>query len=255
MSAPNSRATTSWRNVWQSAEITRISDETPTCKTFALRPVRWSPFLPGQHIDVRLTAEDGYTAVRSYSITSAPTDETELELVIQRLRDGEVSSYFHDVAVVGDVIEIRGPFTEHFVWRPERDGTALLVAGGSGVAPFVSMIRHRATVPAAPSMTLLYSSRTLDEVIYHDELRRQRSTQAGLRLVLALTRDVRAEATTADYVRRIDAAMVRNVLAGFAEPPQSCYVCGNNGFVGAAVDALRSGGVRSDHIRTERYGE
>lgn len=245
---------TSWRNAWQSAAITRIADETPTCKSFVLRPAQWGPFLPGQHIDVRLTAEDGYTAVRSYSITSAPSDTTELEIVVQRLRDGEVSSYFHDVAVVGDTIELRGPFTEHFVWRPERDGAALLVAGGSGVAPFVSMIRHRATVPDAPSLALLYSSRTWQEIIHREELQQQRSAQAGLRVVVALTRETRAERPDAAYFRRIDSAMMRDVLAGFDGSP-SCYVCGNNGFVGAATDALRMAGVATDRIRTERYGE
>src|ERR1700712_3392655 len=118
------------RNSWQDARIESIVQQTPTVKSFVFRPAQWPTFLPGQHVDVRLTAPDGYEARRSYSLTSAPGDAT-FELAIERLNDGEVSPYFHDVAQVGDVIEVSGPFAEHFVWRPAQDGATLMIGGGS----------------------------------------------------------------------------------------------------------------------------
>ena len=182
-------------HAWQDAAIERITVETPTVKTFALRPARATTFLAGQHVDVRLTAPDGYAAVRSYSITSAPDHTDTIEIAVERLRDGEVSPYFHDIAEVGDTIEIRGPFTHHFVWHPAKDGAALLVGGGSGVAPLMSMIRHRANVTGAAPATLLYSARTWNDVIFREELLRHETLQPDLQLRFAVTRGSLSDGT------------------------------------------------------------
>jgi ferredoxin-NADP reductase len=240
---------------WQQATIMSIEIATPTVKTFRFRPQRWRPFLPGQHIEVRLTAPDGYVAQRSYSITSSPADTETFELAIERLSDGEVSPWFHDVAEAGDTIEVRGPFTEHFVWRPEHDGATLLVGGGSGVAPFMSMVRHRASIANAPPMTLLYSARTWADVIFREELLGHAESQGGLRVLLTLTRELSATDTRARFTRRVDEAMLREILASKTDAPSTTFVCGNNGFVGTVSDALVAIGVASESIRTERYGE
>jgi ferredoxin-NADP reductase len=240
------------RAEWQEAIIERIILETPTVRTFVLRPRLWRPFLPGQHVDVRLTAPDGYRAMRSYSVSSAPESRETIELTIERLDDGEVSPYFHEVAQVGDTIELRGPFTEHFVWRPELTGPVLLAGGGSGVAPLMSMIRHRAHVPDAAPMTLVYSSRTWNDVIFREELLAQEAMQRGLRVVLCLTRD--AAHRPGDYTRRIDSAILTEALTSLGGPPSLTYVCGANAFVETVADTLVSLGIPASTIRTERYG-
>jgi len=242
---------------WQDASIERIETATPTVKTLLLRPTHTVEFIPGQHVDIRLTAPDGYTAVRSYSVTSAPGERT-IELAVERLREGEVSPYFHDIAVPGDVIEIRGPFTQHFVWRPEHDGAVLLVGGGSGIAPFLSMLRHRASVAHAPPTMLLYSARTWNDVILRDELLRHEAVQAGLQLRFTITQGSLSDGVSArgaDYTRRIDETMLRECLGSMPVAPARCYVCGNNGFVGTVADALVAIGVDPATVRTERYGE
>jgi ferredoxin-NADP reductase len=245
---------------WQEATIVSIAQATPTVKTFVFRPQRWRTFLPGQHVEVRLTAPDGYTAQRSYSITSSPGDADWFELAIERLSDGEVSPWFHEVAEPGDTVEVRGPFTEHFVWRPERDGATLLVGGGSGVAPFMSMVRHRANLVNAPAMTLLYSARAWADTIFRDELLRHAESQPGLRVLFTLTREASVphdarSSNTAFYFRRVDDAMLHDAFATLPGPRRTSFVCGNNGFVGTAADALVSIGIAADAVRTERYGE
>ncbi len=153
---------------WQIGTVTSIKPETPRVKSFRIEVPMWMPHLPGQHYDVRLTAPDGYRAQRSYSIASSPLDEGEIELTIDRLEDGEVSPYFHDVVVEGDQVEVRGPFASYFVWRGEKP--VLLVGGGSGVVPLMAILRHRRrTMPELP-MRLVYSVRNADDVIYADEL-------------------------------------------------------------------------------------
>ena len=153
---------------WQIATVTAVREETPRVKSFRFEIPMWMAHLPGQHYDVRLTAPDGYTAQRSYSIASSPLDEGEVELTIDRLDDGEVSPYFHDVVEAGDQVEVRGPFASYFVWRGESP--VLLIGGGSGVVPLMAMLRHRRrTMPEAP-MRLVYSVRGADDVIYAGEL-------------------------------------------------------------------------------------
>lgn len=243
---------------WQDAVIVGITAETPTVKTFRLRPQHAVSFLAGQHIDVRLTAPDGYSAVRSYSMTSSPDNSSVIEIAVERLRDGEVSPYFHDVAESGDTIEIRGPFTRHFVWRPDIDGAALLVGGGSGVAPLMAMVRHRAAIADAAPATLLYSARTWNDVIFRDELLMHEREQRGFQLRFAITRGSLSDGVAArgvDFDRRVDEGMLREVISAMPLAPALVFVCGNNGFVNGVADALIAAGVDTAAIRTERYGE
>ncbi len=201
---------------------------------------------------MRLTAPDGYQAERSYSIASAPGAGGAFELAIERLDDGEVSPFFHDVAAVGDTIELRGPIGGHFVWSAEDGGPVLLIGGGSGVVPLLSMVRHRAAERADAPMTLLYSARMWDELIYADELVGLAERRDGFDLAFALTREPARRA--GDYSRRVDRAMLAERLALLPEPPARAYVCGSNPFVEAATTAAIAAGLPPAIIRTERYG-
>ncbi len=243
-------------NLWQEAVIEEIANATPSVKTFVLRPKYLQPFIPGQHIDVRLTAPDGYEAHRSYSITSAPDSSGTFQLAVELLKDGEVSPYFHEVAIVGDVIDVRGPFATHFVWRPATDGAVLLVGGGSGVAPLMSMVRHRAHIADALPMTLLYSARSWAEVIFRDELLQAEQQQPGLCVLFGITRDISnaPPLRAADFTQRIDDAIIRAVIERASERPATCFVCGNNGFVGTVAVALVNAGIPARYVKTERYG-
>jgi ferredoxin-NADP reductase len=198
----------------------------------------WMPHMPGQHYDVRLTAPDGYRAQRSYSVASSPLDEGEIELTIDRLDDGEVSPYFHDVVAEGDPVEVRGPFTSYFVWRGEAP--VLLLGGGSGVAPLMAMLRHRRRAAPDLPMRLIYSVRTAEDVIYADEL--------GDDAVLTFTREPPAGWTGA--TGRVDASLIAAAgLEGY-----TAFVCGSHGFVEAAAGLLLDAGCPPERIRTERFG-
>jgi ferredoxin-NADP reductase len=223
---------------WQIATVSAIKPETPRVKSFCFELPMWMPHLPGQHYDVRLTAPDGYTAQRSYSIASSPLDEGEIELTIDRLEDGEVSPYFHDVVQEGDQVEVRGPFASYFVWRGESP--VLLVGGGSGVVPLMAILRHRRrTMPELP-LRLVYSVREAEDVIYADEL--------GDDALLTFTRQ--PPAGWAGHTGRIDAGLIREAgpAGGIA------FVCGSNGFVETASRLLLESGFEPDRIRTERFG-
>lgn len=223
---------------WQVATVASIKRETPTVKSFRLDLPMWMPHLPGQHYDVRLTAPDGYSAQRSYSIASSPLERDGIELTIDRLADGEVSPYFHDVLEGGDQVEVRGPFASYFVWRGESP--VLLVGGGSGVVPLMAMLRHRRlTAPELP-MRLVYSVRSEDDLIYADEL--------GEETALTFTRD--APAGWDGHVGRIDA----DLIGATAEASGPVYVCGTNGFVESAADLLQASGISAERILTERFG-
>jgi ferredoxin-NADP reductase len=224
---------------WQAATIVEIRAETPRARTFRLELPLWVPHLPGQHYDVRLTAPDGYQAQRSYSVASSPQDQGRVELTIDRLDEGEVSTWFHDVAEVGDEVELRGPFGGWFVWR--GDGPALLVGGGSGVVPLMAMLRHRRrTTPGTP-MRLVYSVRTPEDVLYADEL--------GDDVVLTFTR--RAPAGWEGHTGRVTPALIR---AAGIEPGAAVFVCGSNAFVEAAIDAVLAAGFPASAVRAERFG-
>lgn len=223
---------------WQIGMVASIKRETPRVKSFRIKLPMWMPHMPGQHYDVRLTAPDGYRAQRSYSIASSPLDEGEIELTIDRLADGEVSPYFHDVVVEGDQVEVRGPFASYFIWRGEKP--VLLVGGGSGVVPLMAILRHRRlTMPDLP-MRLVYSVRTAEDVIYADEL--------GDDAVLTFTRE--SPQGWSGHRGRID----RELLAEAGIDPGTAFVCGSNGFVEAASRLLLQAGYEPDQVRTERFG-
>jgi ferredoxin-NADP reductase len=225
---------------WQIGTLTAVKRETPTVSSFRIAVPMWMEHLPGQHYEVRLTAPDGYRAQRSYSVASSPLDEGEVELTIDRLEEGEVSPYFHDVLEPGDAVELRGPFTSYFVWRGESP--VLLVGGGSGVVPLMSMLRHRRRVDPDLPMRLLYSVRTAADVIYADEL--------GTDAVLTFTRE--PPAGWAGHVGRIDASLVAEVAAPL--DGAVAFVCGSDPFVEAASGLLLGVGFAPERVRTERFG-
>jgi ferredoxin-NADP reductase len=232
------------RLTWLAASVAGSVEETPRVRTLELDVPGWSGHRAGQHLDVRLTAEDGYFAERSYSIGSAPGDG--IALTIERLDDGEVSPYLVDDARDGDQFEVRGPIGGYFVWDGDEPEPVLLVAGGSGVVPLMAMARHRARIGATSPMRLVYSSRTWDDVIYRDELE-----TLGLDVVHTLTREQPPGWT--GFSRRIDTELLREVAWPASDSPR-VYVCGSTRFVDAAADGLLELGYKPASIRTERFG-
>lgn len=237
---------------WQAATIAEIVPRTPRIKSFVLTLAAPFTFRAGQHVDVRLTAPDGYQAQRSYSIASAPGDDGRIELAVERLDDGEVSPFFHDIAMVGDEIELRGPIGGHFVWTAEQGGPVLLVGGGSGVVPLVSMLRHRRANASRTPMLLLFSARTWDDIVWRDELLSLADARDGFDLALTLTRD--AVMRPGDYSRRVDEAMMSDILARMPEAPRRVYVCGSHRFVESATQGAIAAGVDRRIVATERFG-
>jgi ferredoxin-NADP reductase len=234
------------RLTWRVAEAVEVVAETPRVKTIRLDVPDWQGHLPGQHVDVRLTAEDGYQAQRSYSIASAPR-APRLELTVERIEDGEVSPYLTDELRPGDSFELRGPVGGYFVWEPSRGGPLLLVAGGSGVVPFRAMLRHLVDEGGGIPATLLLSSRSLEDVIYQAEL----DSLDDVRVAHTLTREQPDE--WAGYARRVDAEMLAEVGPAAAERPH-VYVCGPTPFVETVAEALVELGHDPTRIRTERFG-
>lgn len=235
---------------WLTARIVEIIDETPRVRTLVLDAPGWPGHKAGQHVDVRLTSEDGYQAQRSYSIASAP-GEARVRLTIEMLTEGEVSSYLAGEARVGDTIEMRGPIGGYFVWSEALEGPLFLVGGGSGIVPLMAMLRQRAASGSRTPATLLYSSRGLADIIYRDELDRLAADGSGLNVVHTLTREKPAGWTGG--TRRIDQAMIEQA----AFPPSSAprnFICGPTPFVEAASRALRDLGHAVQLIKTERFG-
>jgi len=237
---------------WQSCAIVEIVTRTPAIKSFFFRLAEPFGYQAGQHVDVRLTAPDGYTAMRSYSIASPPGDSRVIELAVERLADGEVSPFFHDVAEVGDTIELRGPLGGHFLWPGRTGKSVLLVGAGSGVVPLMAMIRHRKANAEPVPVALLLSARTWEDVLFRDELLQLESSLPDFEFVLALTREPASRRT--DFSRRIDAPMVADVAARMPVSPGSVFICGSNAFVETAADAALSLGLSPGAIKTERYG-
>ena len=236
--------------LWRLAGVVEVATETPRTKSLVLEVPGWEGHRAGQHVDVRLRAPDGYTAQRSYSVASAPEDER-LVLTVDRLDDGEVSTYLTDELMAGDMLELRGPVGGWFVWEAEDGGPLLLVGGGSGVAPLMAMIRHRAAVGSSVPTRLLYSSRSYEEIIYREELDSLSAGDEALEVFHTLTRS-RPEGWTG-YDRRIDAGM----LAEVSWPPDESplvFVCGPTPFVEAAATALVGLGHDPARIKTERFG-
>jgi ferredoxin-NADP reductase len=242
------RAALLGRLTWQLADVLDVTPETARVKTLALDAPGWSGHRAGQHVDVRLTAEDGYQAERSYSIASAPNG-THLELTVECLDDGEVSPYLTDELRAGDKLELRGPVGGYFVWESSVGGPVLLVGGGSGVVPLMAIIRERAVAHSDVDMRLLLSSRTWDDVIYRDEL--EGLAGGGLTVTHTLTRS-QPEGWTG-YARRIDGDMLAEVGPGPADRPH-VYVCGPTPLVEAVATSLVRLGHEPLRIKTERFG-
>jgi ferredoxin-NADP reductase len=236
---------------WQIASVKEIKPETPNVKSFTLTLPAWMRHRAGQHYDIRLTAEDGYQAQRSYSIASEPEREGEIELTVERIADGEVSAYMHDVLVSGDRIEVRGPIGGYFVWEAKMEEPLLLIAGGSGVVPLMSMIRHRAAAGANNPTSLLYSSRSFEDVIYYNELEKLRAASPGLQVFHALTRSQPPDWN--GYARRIDAEMSKEIAQPLGKSVQ-VFICGPTLLVESVANILVKIGIPSDQIRTERFG-
>jgi ferredoxin-NADP reductase len=246
----NAIATTA-ASPWHEATIERIGHITPRIVSVLLKSPLARP-VAGQHVEVRLTADDGYAALRSYSIASAPSS-TLIELIVEKLDDGEVSPYFHEVAQAGDVIEVRGPLGGHFIWTKADGGPLLLVAGGSGIAPLMSMVRHWHEADSTTPLLLVYSARTWAELAFADELQQLQANEPGRFLfVAATTRE--APRREGDLGRRLDAAQMQGLLARWGHTPRHAFVCGSNRFVEAATNGLQDAGVPAAVIRTERYG-
>jgi ferredoxin-NADP reductase len=205
----------------------------------------------GQHYDIRLTAEDGYQTQRSYSVASEPEREGEVDIAVERIEDGEVSTYLHDVVTLGDRVEVRGPIGGYFVWEAGMTDPLLLVAGGSGVVPLMSMLRHRTATHANNPAAMLYSSRSFEDVIYYEELDRLSKENGGPRVFHTLTRSQPAD--WKGYARRIDDAMLRDVAGPLGRTAQ-VFICGPTLMVESAANALVKIGIDSNQIRTERFG-
>jgi ferredoxin-NADP reductase len=237
---------------WQIAQVQTVVQETPRVKTFTLQLPQWIPHLPGQHYDLRLTAEDGYQAQRSFSIASPPEKTGQIALTVELLKDGEVSTFLHEHIGPGDALEVRGPIGGYFVWRDEmKDLPLLLVAGGSGVVPLMAMLRHRAKIGAINPTAMLFSVRTGQDIIYQSELTQLVSQDASFNLYLTFTRQ--PPAGWQGYQRRIDQAMLTEVLNQLKARP-ACFVCGPTLLVEHVANTLVDIGLPDDLIRTERYG-
>jgi ferredoxin-NADP reductase len=233
---------------WQLADVVEIVPETARVKTIVLDVPEWRDHRPGQHVDLRLTAEDGYSARRSYSIASAPAG-SRIELTVERLDDGEVSPYLTDELRPADKVELRGPIGGYFVWEPLFGGPLLLVGGGSGIVPLMAMVRARTHAGSGVEATLLFSSRSWDDVIYREEL--ERLDGSGLRVVHTLTRSQPAGWT--GYARRVDSSMLSEVGPGPDGRPL-VYVCGPTPFAETVAEALVRLGHETRAIKTERFG-
>ncbi len=236
---------------WQIAQVKAIRQETPTVKTFTLTIPAWVQHRAGQHYDIRLTAPDGYQAQRSYSIASEPERRGEIDLTVERLDDGEVSPYLHDVLIPGDRVELRGPLGGYFVWDTTIGGPLLLIAGGSGVVPLMAMVRHRTAQRSAIPTRLLYSVRTPEDVIYGDELSRLAEQDRHLDVIYTFTRQ--APANWPGYARRIDERMLREVLQPLGGSAR-IYICGPTALVEVAANTLAASVFAAASIRTERFG-
>jgi ferredoxin-NADP reductase len=234
------------RLTWQTAAITSIARETDAVATIELEPPDWPGHRAGQHLDVRLTAEDGYAAERSYSIASAPGEP--LAITVQRLENGEVSPYLTEELRVGDQLELRGPIGGYFVWEPSDDSPLMLIAGGSGVVPLRSMLRHRLRTGSDVPARLLYSSRTWSDVIYRGELDQYRD---GVRVIWTLTSSQPPGWT--GYSGRVNAAMLTETAWPASQHPIT-FICGPTSFVEAVAENLIGLGYPPERVKTERFG-
>ena len=246
---------------WQIATVRSIHVESPRVKLFTLELPAETPFRAGQHFDVRLTASDGYQAQRSYSVSSSPepaSNLTSIEFTVELITDGEVSSYFHEAVEVGDQIEIRGPIGGHFTWSPIATKPVMMIAGGSGIAPIMSMIRQRSNTAAIEKspMLLIFSARTEADILFATELESIAVNDTDFHLLVALTRaeEVAPDNRPFRQFRRIDRPTIESELSNLATHPSSAYICGGSSFVEAMANHLLGIGMPNNSIRTERFG-
>ena len=231
---------------WQIATVADVVDETARVRTIVLDISDWPGHRAGQHLDVRLTAEDGYRAEREYSIATAPGEP--VSITVERLEDGEVSPYLTEELRAGDGIELRGPLGGYFVWDPADGGPLLLAAGGSGIVPLRAVLRHRNRSGSDVPVRLLYSSRTLADVIYRAELEHPAE---GTEVIHTLTRE-RPSGWTG-YARRVDSELLSEVVWPAQEDPRA-FVCGPTSFVETVASGLVQLGYRPERVKTERFG-
>ena len=236
---------------WQIGTIQRVIVETARVRTFVIALTKPIPFKSGQHVHVRLTALDGYQASRSYSIASPPKDSNHIELAVELIADGEVSSYFHEVAEIGDQVEIRGPIGGPFTWTPTFFGSLLMVAGGSGIVPIMSILRDRNLTSSNVRTVLLNSARSWDDIIYRTELEDLALKDPLLSVVYTLTR--LQPHHWHGYDRRIDISMLEETISDFSKIDR-VYICGNTGFVETSAHLIVALGVNPADIKTERFG-
>lgn len=236
---------------WQIGEIVAVHQETARAKSITLAMPNWIGHRAGQHVDVRLTAEDGYRVERSYSIASPPEEGPRVTLTVEEINDGEVSPYLVEELRVGDKLELRGPIGGYFVWEASMGGPLLLVAGGTGIVPLMAMLRHRAAVESTVPTCLLYSSRTLEDVTYHDELEHLVKSTTSLEITYTLTR-VQPPGWTG-YARRIDLDLLREVAWPSEQRPLT-FACGPTPFVETAAAGLVTLGYEPGRVKTERFG-
>jgi ferredoxin-NADP reductase len=237
--------------MWRIGTVVALHDETATARTITLEVPDWPGHIAGQHVDVRVTAPDGYSAVRSYSIASAPNSHRRVEITVERLPNGEVSPYLTQEVAAGDRLELRGPIGGWFVWRAEQTEPVQLIAGGSGIVPLMAMIRSRASAGNKSQFRLLYSVREPRAVFYQEELQELADKDRSLNLTYAYTR-----VTPMDWPRppgRVDAALIADATWPSSLAP-TCYVCGPTSFVESATDLLSASGIQRDKIKTERFG-
>ena len=239
------------RVMWRIGTVVALHDETPTARTITLNVPDWPGHIAGQHVDVRVTAPDGYSAVRSYSIASSPNSHGRVEVTVERLPNGEVSPYLTQEVAAGDRLELRGPIGGWFVWRAEQTEPVQLVAGGSGVVPLMAMIRSRAAARSTAPFRLLYSVREPQAIFYRDEFQTLSDKDPSLTITYAYTR-----VTPTDWQRppgRINPSLIASATWPSNLAP-TCYVCGPTSFVESATDLLSACGNDRDKIRTERFG-
>jgi ferredoxin-NADP reductase len=239
------------RVMWRIGTVVALHDETPTARTIELEVPDWPGHIAGQHVDVRVTAPDGYSAVRSYSIASPPNSNGQVELTVELLPNGEVSPYLTQEVAAGDRLELRGPIGGWFVWRTEQTEPIQLIAGGSGIVPVMAMIRSRSAARSTAPFRLLYSVREPQAIFYRDELQALIDKDRSLSITYAYTRVV-----PSDWPRppgRIDASVIASATWPSSLTP-TCYVCGPTSFVESTTDLLSASGNDRDKIRTERFG-
>jgi ferredoxin-NADP reductase len=238
------------RLTWRLGTVVALRDETASVRSIALDVPGWPGHRPGQHVDVRLTAEDGYQAERSYSIASPPEDD-QIELTVEHLEDGEVSGYLAEELREGDQLELRGPIGGYFVWNGDEEAPLQLVGGGSGVVPLMCMLRHRAAKASRTPTRLLYSARTLTDLVYREELQGMAAASDGFELSLALTRE--QPDGWRGFDRRIDRTMLAQVAWPAADRP-TAFVCGPTPLVESVANDLVELGHEPGRVKTERFG-